>query len=143
MLNLEDVLKLINNGLTDSPLAQQDGIGHRSYQLGFHIFPELGNQMNALEKQLLKKGFRQVALIAKKLAKQLVDKTLHLQRGAVIGVSRSKHNIHQVSGIAGDHVQLEPIKPADRAVPAGSQALKYFVAVNTAIVTHAKWGSNR
>lgn len=113
MLDLEDVLKLINDGLTDGPFAQQDGISHGGYELGFHVFSEFGNQMNPLEKQLLKQGFRQVAFIAKELTKQFVDKALHLQGLPIVGIARGEHNIDHVTGIAGDQVQFEPIKPAD------------------------------
>lgn len=102
MLDLEDVFQLVDNGLTDSPLAQQDGIGHRGYELGFHVFSELCNQMNSLEKQLLKQGLRQIPFITEELAKQLPGESLHLQRGAIIGVSRSEHKIHHVTGVTGN-----------------------------------------
>lgn len=69
MLNLKDIFKLIDNGLADGSLAQQDSIGHWGYQLGLHVFGEFGDQMNASEKQPLKQNFRQIAFIAKELTK--------------------------------------------------------------------------
>lgn len=48
MLNLKGVFKLVDDGLTDGSLAQQNDISNRSNQLGLHVLSEFGHQVNAL-----------------------------------------------------------------------------------------------
>tara|TARA_R110002124_G_scaffold111545_2_gene265452 strand:+ start:15994 stop:16260 length:267 start_codon:yes stop_codon:yes gene_type:complete len=49
MFNLEYVFELVNSGFTNGSFAQHDRIRDEGQQVGFHIFAEFSNQVNALK----------------------------------------------------------------------------------------------
>ena len=56
MLDLTNVLELIIDRLAQGALAQEDFVEHR-HQLVLHIFPDLGDQLQARLPELIKELF--------------------------------------------------------------------------------------
>ena len=87
MFNLENILKLIHDGLTNSAFAQQNRVVHEGNQVGLPVLSKPGNQVDALGKQCLEQGLGDIALIAIEFAEQLLDETTVLERGSVVGIA--------------------------------------------------------
>ena len=113
MLDLRDVLELINDGLDDRSAAKQNAItpGH---QLILHISAQLGNQLNIEHfAQGLSQGLRDVTLVPKELAKQLLSQVGN--RFAVIYIAGREAEAQDLAPIIDHQVQFEAEKPAGRS----------------------------
>ena len=70
MLNLGDIFELIDDAFDDGPFAQEQFVNPRQ-QAVFHVFPELGNELDTQRvEELFKQRLRNIAAIRNQLAKQ-------------------------------------------------------------------------
>ena len=133
VLNVTDILQWVTNHFNDGSLSQQSLVNKR-HQHVFHVFPELGYQLNPwLEKQV-KAFLRERHLISKELAKQRFDPLWH--RGSVIDVSRCELNGEELATVIDPKMKLETIEPADRVLSAKSGFGKDTIGVNPTMMTH-------
>ena len=110
MFDLRDVLELINDGLNDRSAAQQNTITP-SHQLVLHILAQLGDQLKIKHiAQGLSQRLRDVTLVPKELAEQVLSQVWH--RFAVIDIAGCEAETQDFALIIDHQVQFEAIKPA-------------------------------
>ena len=69
MIDLRLILELVVDGLDDEAFTQQELVAHQ-HQAVFHIGVDAGDDLETVFQQRLKERLREIALIAKQLAKQ-------------------------------------------------------------------------
>ena len=111
MLNLRNVLELVNHRFDDRSSAQQQLIT-QPHQTVFHVRFELGDQLDArVLPELESKFLRNIASVAKHLAKELLEKLGH--RLPLIGITGSQLDVEEFSSLIDDQMQLETKEPVD------------------------------
>ncbi len=116
VLDLADVLELIVDGLDERALAQQKLVGE-VHEHTTHILAQFGDEAQALrEEELLGEWLRDLALVAKELAKETADQAGHWT--PIIGVARGEAEGQQLATIVDDEMELEAVEPAHRGLGA-------------------------
>jgi len=65
VLYLKNMLQLVNDGLTDSPFSEQDGLHYKVDSLRLHVSFQLSDKMNASEEKLREQLFADILFISK------------------------------------------------------------------------------
>lgn len=90
----------------------------------FYAFADFYNQVNDINKQLLKQSFADAAFVYNKLSEYPLVKVLAAQGFPIIHVSRREHKANNLVFIIENQVQLKPKEPNDGALPFGCNALE-------------------
>ena len=136
VLDLRNVLELINDGLDNGSLAQQELV-IQEHQAVFHILAQLGDQVHIEQvPQLLHQGLGDIAPIAKQFAPQALGQERHWL--PVIHIAWGEVTGQQFALIVDNQVQLEAIKPAHGSLAPGGQASKHLVGRNAAVMTNGQ-----
>jgi len=134
VFNLRDVLELIENGLDEGALAQQEPVGELEELLA-HVLAQFGDEAQALvEEELLSQWRRDVALVTKEPAEEPVHQAR--DRTTVVRVAGSEAEGQQLSAVIHDQVEFEPVKPAHRRLTAPCVNTKDVVLLDTRRVAH-------
>ena len=136
MLQLRDVLQLVVDGLYHGPFAEQHLVGH-AHQAVLHVVPHSGDELDAVDEQLMEEFLGYVALVAHELAVDLLHEVLYLERLPVVDVSRGNHEAQYLSLLVDDDVQLEPEEPTHGAFPLHGDALEHLVAEDALVAADA------
>jgi hypothetical protein len=131
MLDLADVFELVDDGLDDGALAQEQLVREGEQAL-VHVRVQLGDQAQAQgDEKVSGQGLRDAALVSKELAEQAAHQTRH--RAPIIDVARRKAEGQQLAAIADDQMQLEAIEPADRGLATGGVDGEYVMLADARI----------
>src|SRR5690349_19181986 len=96
MLNLRNILELVNNGLNDRSLAQQQFV-RQGHEMILHVLAQSGDEMEPLFKEQLRQGSGNVAAISKELPAQSFH---HLgNRSPIIHIARSQTTSQELASI--------------------------------------------
>ena len=72
MGNLRNVFELVIDGLDERPLAEQQFVSQRQ-KAGLHVFAQACDKLNSLSKEFVKQGLRNVALVTKEFAREMLN----------------------------------------------------------------------
>ena len=138
MLNLRNVFELVINGFNDAAFSQQNLI-KQGDDFGFHVFLELGDELNAKRlPELFKQGLGNVATIGDQLAKQLFAQCRY--RFTIIDIAGCNLARQEFTTLIDDQMEFETVKPAHRTLAAISKFGEDLVIMDTMVVAHAQGG---
>ena len=125
MFDLGNILELVDDGLDNSPLPQEDLVHHRQEPI-LHVRLEFRDQLEAEGlQQLLKQGVRQIALVRKDLPEEALDQARN--RSAIIDVAGRQGHIQQFATVVEQQMQFEAKEPASRTLAPVRYAVKHLV----------------
>jgi len=116
VLNLRDVLEVVNDGLNEGTLAQEQLVGERHEGVA-HILAQVRDEPEALgEEELLSERRGEVALVGKEFAKELMGEARNWS--SVVESTRGKTEREQLAMVIDDQMELEAVEPAHRRTAA-------------------------
>lgn len=117
VLNLRDSLELVENGLENGSLTQQQFV-RKVYEMVFPVCAQPGHEVETLLKEQSRERSGNVSAISKELATQSFS---HLRnRSAIIDVARSQTTGQQFPSSSDSQVQFQTKEPAHaRLAPLG------------------------
>lgn len=135
-----DVFEFVVYSLDNGSFSQKYSVIHRS-QAALHVVFEFGYQLDSVDEQLAEQAFAYIALVTDQLSIYELDKRLHFQRFPVVNISRSDHEVEYLSLVVAYQMQLESVKPAQRAFAALRYSFEHLVHVYPLVAAHTQQGA--
>ena len=136
MLQLRNVLQLVIDGFYHGPLAEQHLVGH-AHQAVLHVVPHLGDELDAIDEQLMEEFLGYVALVADQFSVDFPHEVLYLQRLPVVDIRRGDHETQHFALLVDDEMHLEAEEPSHGALAPHGDALEHLVAVDALVAADA------
>lgn len=140
MFNLSDILQLVIYGLDYRSLTEQYSVIHRS-DAPFHVILQFGDELYSVNEEFTEQVFADIALVSDKLAIDEFYERLYFQRLTVIDITRCDHEVKYLTSVIADQMQLEAVKPSQRAFAALCQAFENLVHVDALVPAHTQQGA--
>lgn len=137
VLDLRDVLKLIVDGLDQSPLAQEDFV-RDCHKLALHVALKLCYQLDAVHEKSGEEVPADVSLVSDQLSEDPFDEGFVPERIPVIHIARRDHEVQEVSLFVANEVQFEAIEPSHRALAPLGKSLENPVEMDALVLADAQ-----
>jgi len=116
VLDLADILELIDDGLDEGALAQEQLVGVGQDDVA-PVLAQLGDEPEALrEEELLSEGRGDVALVRKEFAKEPMDQARNWS--SAVEIAWGETESEQLATVIDDQMQLEVVEPPHRGLAA-------------------------
>ena len=122
-----------SSSLTDSITA----LFRYAHQAVLHVVPHFGDELDAVDEQLVEQFLGYVALVANQLAVDLLHEVLDLQRFPVVDIRRGDHEAQHLALLVDDEVHLEAEEPSHRALAPHGDAPEHLVSVDALVAADA------
>lgn len=140
MFNLGDIFQLVIDSFDYRSFAEQYPVIHRPDST-FHVAFKPGYQLYAVNEEFTEQVFADIALVSDKLAIDEFYERLYFQRLTVIDITRCDHEVKYLTSVIADQMQLEAVKPSQRAFAALCQAFENLVHVDALVPAHTQQGA--
>ena len=140
VLDLRDVLKLIVDGLDQSPLAQEDFV-RDCHKLALHVALKLCYQLDAVHEKSGEEVPADVSLVSDQLSEDPFDEGFVPERIHVVNIARCEHEVQEFPLFAADQMQFEAVEPSHRTLPPLGESLEYLVGADALVPAHAQGGA--
>ena len=111
MFNLTDIFEKIIDAFNDSTLAKKNFVGH-VHELVLHVFPELGDKVNAVGVELFKQIGGKIASVGENLAKHFLGEVGDDLPVPVVNIAGSKAESDDFTFVIDGKMKFEAEKPA-------------------------------
>lgn len=139
MLQLRYILQFVVDGLYHGPFAEQHLVRY-AHQAVPHVVPHLGDELDAVDEQLMEQFLGYVSLVADQFAIDLLDEVLDLQRLPVVDIRRGDHEAQHLALLVDDEVHLETEEPSHGALAPHGDTSEHLVPVDALVAadTHRR-----
>jgi len=111
MLNLANVFEKIIDAFDDGTLAQENFVSH-GHELVLHVFPELGDKLNAIIPKFGKQRRGEIAPVGENLAEHIACELADDSPVPVVHIAGRNAESNDFTFVIDCEVQFEAVKPA-------------------------------